>query len=232
MSRVGLESVGWVSPVNVPVALPNSFHLPIKLHETTIEDREAANVLIGMTTQQPGQSFSSFDPPLNQKRGKCDLSLCTALETPAKKSRLTSSPFSEGTFIKEFNDIRSGDLSSPSHSYTSSNSIDEFDPHPTSHPSSSTPLSFVTPLKRFSPRDSFHSPCGGSGGGGRGVTLDILADMAAGQLTSKIISSELNSMQDTFPANTKELTNIEDIGDIVIHTLTNLRSSNSPQLRE
>jgi hypothetical protein len=217
ISRLGLESVGWVSPMNVPVALPNSFHLPIKLHEATVEDREAANVLMGMTAQSTsGDTASSFDLPLNQKRGKCGLSVCTALETPAKKSRF-SSPVSD-----EFNDLRSG-FSSPIYSSASCNSIDElFDPHP---PDS---LSFVTPLKPCSPRDSFQFPFlraipNGSGvSSGSGVTLDILADMAAGQLTSKIISSELNSM--TSHEEKLDDDDPEGLGEIVIHTLTNLRA--------
>ena len=217
-SKVGLESVGWMSPVNVPVALPHSFHLPILLHETTVEDREAANVLMGMTTQA-GENSSSFDLPLSQKRGKCGLSICTTPDTPAKKSRL-SSPFTDETSNGEFNDHRSSFLS-PIYSSTSSNSIDEFE----HHSCDSNSLSFATPLKQFSPRD-FRSPfllpipVGSAVGGGSGVTLDILADMAAGQLTSKIISSELNSMH----FDEKESHDTKDIGDIVIHTLTNLRA--------
>lgn len=215
-SKGGLESVGWMSPVNVPVALPHSFHLPILLHETTVEDREAANVLMGMTTQA-GDSASSFDLPLNQKRGKCGLSICTAPDTPAKKSRLFS-PFADETSNSEFNDHRSN-FSSPIHSYTSSNSIDEFEPHSCD----SNSLSFATPLKQFSPRDlrsPFLLTIPSAVGSGSGVTLDILADMAAGQLTSKIISSELNSMH----FHEKEPNDAKDIGDIVIHTLTNLRA--------
>lgn len=187
--------VGWVSPVNVPVALPTSFHLPVKVEETPTEDREAADALISMTSQP---SSSSFELPLSEKRGKTNLSINT-VESDYLKSRLFS-PAKTSLIDGECIDPHS-QFASP-RSYPS-NSIDDLD--------SPDSYSFVTPLKKSpryesSPRSYSRTPefFGGN------ITLDILADTAAGQLPSNKISFELNSMG--------------DMGDMAIQTLTNLRA--------
>lgn len=193
--------VGWVSPVNVPIALPTSFHLPVKVEETPTEDREAADALIAMTSQP---STSSFELPLHQKR-KMNLSICTTIDAKAQMSRLISP--AHASFAEE----RSDELSDPHslfaspHPYPSA-SIDDLDSN------SSDSYSYVTPLRKspkleISPRACYRTP---EFFGGNSFTLDMLADTAAGQLTSSIISSEFNSMG--------------DMGNIAIQALANLRA--------
>jgi hypothetical protein len=198
LSGLGVESVGWVSPANVPITLPNSFHLSVKLEETPAEDREAADALIAMTSPSPR---SSFDLILNQKRGQFKLSICTRQEAPSKKPRI-SSPFSPFYGSPQLSDSHSI-FTSPVPS-SSSISFDDFDSN------SLDSLSFVTPLKTA----TFTSPSIAACPGGSGVTLDILADMAADQLTFNTKSSQTN---DTTAASDHNLSRI------VIHTLTNLR---------
>lgn len=104
--------VGWISPINVPVLLPQSFHLPVKLEEASPEDREAASVLIAMThdtSSNPPMTISnatsSFDTilfaqspiqsnqeTLSQKRGLFDLAVCTT--SPSSISSSFSNLFS------------------------------------------------------------------------------------------------------------------------------------------
>jgi hypothetical protein len=214
LSGLSFDSLGWVSPVNVPISLPNSFHLHVKLEETPFEDREAADALIAMTSPSPK---SSFEITLNQKRGQSMLSICTRQEGPPKKTRLSSpfSPSQRRSTSPQLSDSHSS-FTSPVPSY-SSISFDDFDSN------SSDSHSFVTPLKRTicpSPYPRTPTACSV---GGSGVTLDILADMAAGQLTSNVISCEINSME----APSRDH-NLSRIGEIVIHTLTNLRGEILP----
>lgn len=238
-NNLDADHLGWLSPINVPGSLPDSFKTPVKIEETTIEDREAADVLMAMTTQSSTSSSvtlspltlisaltdSSLSTTLNQKRGFSDLRICTnltALETPAKKSKNSIENTAAFTPFSAYTSSSSSSSStSSSSSSTKSSNCYNFDDNSNSyyspkcnnnHKIDSFNISSIEIKSEKKRGENFNQEENEE----RPLILNVLADIAAEQLTSS--QSLLLSPSDSLNSNCSFF----DSGDIAINTLTNL----------
>lgn len=252
---LNLDRVGWMSPVNVPALLPNSFKTPVKLEDTSIEDREAADVLMAMTTQSscsssisptsssfttttttvststpatPAPAFSLFSssftstsnsssnsatvPSLNQKRGFVELSVCTQLTSLEPSTKRCPLNFEDAQLTPH--------STTTTHTTTSScydgdgdNSNFYFSPKKRKY-RSEVEVGSDTALATLAGKEGLQ------------LTLNVLADIAAEQLTSPTLSSSFSSSSFSLLSNSNEDSNDSFTNcDLAVQTLFGFNQS-------